>query len=229
MSRTADQLARLGRLGALSRRGREQRRALQARLVTGAESKDEAVAKVSKMAGRLAQFRQDQDAHESFEAGEGWRREEITRLREKLDLHWVKVVTACVRADEPLAYGTDKVRQARATVSSQLHKLGAAMSPDPSDKLGKVHGQPAGSARTEREAEGELTRVLGQIDAALERTRAERVLGLASQPTAHLLDLLGPPPSSPGGRAVWCHYAFGIEAIVDRFGTLGSWPGKASN
>ena len=32
----------------------------------------------------------------------------------------------------------------------------------------------------------------------------------------HLVERLGPAPGSPAGRAVWCYYALGIEAALDR-------------
>ncbi|HTT89718.1 MAG TPA: hypothetical protein VMF65_09185 [Acidimicrobiales bacterium] len=62
----------------------------------------------------------------------------------------------------------------------------------------------------------DLSSALGQLDAALDHTRAQRVHDLAGQPTPHLFARLGPVPSSPAGRAVWCHHALRIEAALDR-------------
>ena len=62
---------------------------------------------------------------------------------------------------------------------------------------------------------------LAQFDAALDHTRADRVRALADDPPAHLVERLGPVPGSPAGRAVWCHHALGIEAVLDRSDGLG--------
>ncbi len=62
----------------------------------------------------------------------------------------------------------------------------------------------------------ELDATLAQIDAALDRTRPDRVAALADDPPEHLVARIGPAPMSPAGRAVWCHHALGIEAALDR-------------
>ena len=36
------------------------------------------------------------------------------------------------------------------------------------------------------------------------------------RPPPHLVERLGSPPSSPAGRAVWCHHALAVEAVLDR-------------
>ena len=63
---------------------------------------------------------------------------------------------------------------------------------------------------------------MAQFDAALDHTRADRVRALVDDPPAHLVERLGPAPGSPGGRAVWCHHALGIEAVLDRSDALGA-------
>ena len=82
--------------------------------------------------------------------GRGLGRGQISRLRERLDQHWVNVVTACVQGDDPLGFGIDKLRQARTTVARQLGDV-------------REHGGV------------ELTWLNGSVglfDAALEHTRA---------------------------------------------------------
>ena len=301
-ARTAERLANLGRLSALSRRGREERRGLHARLRADNEAVGSARGDVAQLATRAAELRRGQDAYERFEAAEGWRRDESDRLRQRLDQHWAEVVTACVRADDPLAYGIDKLRRARATVACELNKLDAVVPHDRSGDLERLRRQLAGAVITRREAEQDLVESgrqleqarrrswgrrghpgisgaeeraktgedrleqavaaeaalradlaflardederqraltaaraqglklageLGLLDSALEHTRAGRVLGLAGQSAPHVVDLLGPLPSSPGGRAVWCHHALGIEATLDRERSAQALRGKA--
>jgi hypothetical protein len=62
----------------------------------------------------------------------------------------------------------------------------------------------------------DLATTLGQVDAALDHTRPERVRTLAENPPSYLVSQLGPPPSSPAGQAVWSHHALRIEAVLDR-------------
>jgi hypothetical protein len=72
----------------------------------------------------------------------------------------------------------------------------------------------------------ELGTTLAQVDAALDRTRPDRVAALADDPPDHLHRRIGPPPGTPAGRAVWCHYALDIEAALDQNdGALPPWTG----
>ena len=217
----------------------------------------------------------------------------------RLDHHWAEVVAACVQADDPLAYGVDKLRHARATTAGDLRDLDARVPVDRAterddakrqlahaqrgrqqaeqalesaraafDESGRLRWrrkgqqevatakagvdfaeqrleQAAGVEDALRERFGSLARhqqqrqravaaadaghkqlnaTLAQFDAALDHTRADRVRALADDPLAHLVERLGPVPGSPAGRAVWCHHALGIEAVLDRSDALGAPP-----
>jgi hypothetical protein len=69
-----------------------------------------------------------------------------------------------------------------------------------------------------------LKATLAQFDGALDHTRADRARALAQDPLPRLVERLGPVPSSSAGRAVWCHYALGIEAVLDRSDGSGVLP-----
>ncbi len=56
---------------------------------------------------------------------------------------------------------------------------------------------------------------------ALDRTRPDRVLELARQPSPWHLELLGLVPDSRAGHAVWCHAAHQLEAHLDYRGRGG--------
>jgi hypothetical protein len=113
----------MGQFAGLSRRGREQRRVLQDRLAADGERAREAMETRDELAGRVERLRREQEAFERFEAAEEWRREEIPRLQRQLDHHWAQVVVNCARADDPLAFGVDKLRHARATFAADLQRL----------------------------------------------------------------------------------------------------------
>ncbi len=56
---------------------------------------------------------------------------------------------------------------------------------------------------------------IAQIDAALERTRIQRVVQLSEQPSKLHIEILGPVPTGKAGRAVWCHQASRLEHHLD--------------
>jgi hypothetical protein len=128
--RTAQQLGELGRLAVLGRRGRDQRRSLEDKLAGDTERANTARHNYQEVTGHTAQLRRDQDTFEWFQAAEGWRRDDLIRLHEDLDHHWAQVVAGCVRADDPLAFGIDKLRHARTTTLVDLGRLDAAIPVD---------------------------------------------------------------------------------------------------
>ena len=153
---TARQLEELGRLAGLSRRGRDQRRRLEDQLAGDTERANTARHTYEEVAGRAAQLRRDQDTFEWFQAAEGWRRHDLTRLHEDLDHHWAKVVTACVRADDPLAFGIDKLRHARTTTLVDLGRLDAAIPADRSSEWDQTRRQLPEVLRARHDAEQSL-------------------------------------------------------------------------
>ncbi len=76
-SRTADQLAAVGALAGLTRRGREQRRWLQDRLASDAGCAAAAKDNCDGLANRTSRLRREQDALDRFEVANGWRRDDI--------------------------------------------------------------------------------------------------------------------------------------------------------
>ncbi|HKA03489.1 MAG TPA: hypothetical protein VKD67_04140, partial [Acidimicrobiales bacterium] len=63
-----------------------------------------------------------------------------------------------------------------------------------------------------------LTGDVGLIDDALDRTRPQRVTDALDRPAPWHTDLLGPPPRTSAGRAVWCEAACRLEAHLDAHG-----------
>ena len=155
-SHTADQLAAMGALAGLTRRGREQRRLLQDKLASDAGSAAAAKDNCNELARRTSRLRREQDTFDRFEAAEGWRRDDISRLRGQLDRHWAEVVAACVQADDPLAYGVDKLRHARATTAGDLRHLDARVPVDRATERDEARRQLADALTARQQAEGAL-------------------------------------------------------------------------
>ena len=78
------------------------------------------------------------------------------------------------RADDPLAYGIDKLRQARATVARELNKLDAAVPPDRSGDLESLRRQLLGAVTTRQQAEEELVESGRQLGQARRRSWGRR-------------------------------------------------------
>jgi hypothetical protein len=117
---TQHQLDQLGPLNGLRARGRQERRELEAKLSGDLDAAHETQKAAAVARANLEQLRQQQGEHDRYEAEHGWRWAETRALRDQLAHHWTDVVIACVKADDPLAYGTDKLRHTRQTVASDV-------------------------------------------------------------------------------------------------------------
>jgi conjugative relaxase-like TrwC/TraI family protein len=117
-------------LSGLSRRGREQRRQLEESLVADRQRAAAARQARDDIASRVQALERDQMAFDRFEKTEGWREGDLVGLRDRLDDHWAETVAACVRVDDPLAFGIDKLRHARATTATRIERLDASLPPD---------------------------------------------------------------------------------------------------
>jgi hypothetical protein len=108
------------------------------------------------VAARAARLRRDQDTFQWFQAAEGWRGDDLTRLHEDLDHHWATLVTGAVRADDPLAFGIDRLRHARTTTLVDLGRLDAAIPADRSDEWEQTRRRLPDVLRARHDAEQRL-------------------------------------------------------------------------
>lgn len=109
-----------------------------------------------------------------------------------------------MRQDDALAFGTERLRFARAHYVDRL---------DADDRVPRPGVERDGGGHRREDADA-----VAELDAALDHTRAARVRALASagQAPSHLVAVLGVPPVSGPGRAAWCGMAFQVEAHRDR-------------
>ena len=166
---SASQLDSYGTLAGLSRRGRQERRDLQDKLTVDRQQAQDAKDRRDEIAGRVAALQRDTDDLERFERAEGWRRDDIRRLHDQLDDHWARVVAACVRADDPLAFGIDKLRHARATTAARVNQLDAQVPPDRGDEWQQLRRQLPDLLRARHHAEQALTAGQANLDDASRR------------------------------------------------------------
>jgi hypothetical protein len=190
-ARTAAQLDGRGALAGLSRRGRQERHYLQDKLTVDRQQAKHAREGQDEAAARVAALQQEKHVFETFEQTEGWRRDDIPTLHEQLDDHWAQVLIACVRADDPLAFGIDKLRHARATTAAGVGKLDDSIPPDRSREWQEARAQLPSLVRARQEAEAALARSQQGLDEASRRrwgrqdheaiNVAKRQVGMAGQ------------------------------------------------
>ncbi|HET9444220.1 MAG TPA: hypothetical protein VFO65_12900 [Acidimicrobiales bacterium] len=206
----ADELARAearlracGPLTGLRRGGRRERAGAEAALPLARQRAEQALATSREATHRLSDLVLEDGRRHAYLERHAWRYERIAVLDAELEHHWAAVTLAAVRQDDPLAFGTDRLRSARAHYAARL---------DVDD--GPSHG-------VERDGDGqrrEDAHAVAEIDAALEHTRAARVRALANagDASSHLVAVLGEPPAGGAGRAAWCGLALQVEAYRDR-------------
>jgi conjugative relaxase-like TrwC/TraI family protein len=166
---TASQLEGQGTLAGLSRRGRQERRDLQEKLTADLRQVHDARQRRDEAAARMAALQRDKAAFARFEEVEGWRRDDLSRLHEQLDDHWARVVAAGVRADDPLAFGIDKLRHARATTSARMSQLDDSIPPDRAKEWQEARAQIPTLVRARHDAEAALAGCQASLDEASRR------------------------------------------------------------
>jgi conjugative relaxase-like TrwC/TraI family protein len=280
----------LGPLNGVTRAGRAKARNLDEQLLADQRAAVDAGGAVTRAHAAVARLERHQQTHDRFAETERWRHDAITTARTRLAQHWTDVALACVRADQPLAYGVEPLRIAHYHLAQELAVLDASLSTNRQPERDAARGDLTGAITARRAVARELlaareehavlvqqhwprrdsaaigraadrladaqtaleqahadehaARVrldaldnhqhhrrqaldatasqrqalstdVGLVDAALDRTRPDRVLDLARQRTPDLVRLLGPVPNSIAGHAVWCHAANRLEAHLD--------------
>ena len=165
----ARQLDDLGAFSGLSRRGRELRRHLEERVAADRQQAAAARETRDDIASGVQALERDQIAFERFETTEGWRQEELVRLRDRLDDHWAQTVAACVRAEDPLAFGIAKLRHARATTATRIERLDASLPPERGSEWQDSCAQLPQVLRARHDAERVLADSQASLDEASRR------------------------------------------------------------
>ena len=93
---------------------------------------------VDKVRIGLAHFETAVSARESWEHQHAWRIERVAEIDATLAHHWADVTLRAVRADDPLAFGVDRLRHARYTHRGDLQRINASLPPDHSDHLARA-------------------------------------------------------------------------------------------
>ena len=287
---------RLHEAGGLARIRREGRRAHDragTELEKATERLRAARERVRQCETQIAELEEAVVQRSRWDGTHGWRLGNVARIQAELDHHRASVTLGAVRQGDPLAFGIDRLRSARATYAGDLSAVEAALPPDRSRELARAKAQVASDrrvladARARRDgaeqalavaqerhwgrkdkmavrsatarldhAEGQVTAaerslagqvkalaaerasakerdaavvvaapersrlvsVVRELDMALDATRPERVVAIATgvNPAEPVVQALGPLPATRGGQRVWCGLAGEIERDRDR-------------
>ena len=134
--------------------------------------------------------------HERWARANQWRHTEIDRIDRQLANHWTATVLAAVHQDDPLAYGLDRLRDARTVLAT----------------------------REGSHAEQDLHAVDHALGHA--RVTRIRAVDQGAPAPAHLVEHLGPIPEHGLTRDTWCGLALHIERRLDRSLELPSVDGR---
>jgi conjugative relaxase-like TrwC/TraI family protein len=171
---TREGLDAVGTLSGLTRNGRAERRRWQAKLVDDLDAAEQARAATAATATKCEQLRRGQAAHDRFEQTHRWRRGEVAALRSRLDHHWADVIASCVRADNPLAYGIDKLRRARQTLAGDLCDIEASIPVDLDREQARTRRELVSAAIARREAQHGLDDAVRRAEQAGQRRWGRR-------------------------------------------------------
>ena len=157
----------LGPLAGIRVRGRAERTDLDRALAEAAAREQHACDAVGDARAEVASLTSQQAESARFVAAQGWRRSEVHRLRQELLEHWTTTIVACIRAGDPLAYGTDRLRQAAHHRQDQLSRLDARIPPDRTGDLDRT----ARALNEATDQRGQATARLATARARLEGAR----------------------------------------------------------
>lgn len=141
---------------------------------------------LSELTATIGDLERAEAQREAWENREGWRTGRIPELHAELDRQWTQAVLGAVSQDDPLAYGIDRLRHARTTITDELARLDTSLPPDRADQLtqaelalGQIRNNHTSAAKAKAEAVGQLADVsrrrLGRRDQPAISTAEQRL------------------------------------------------------
>lgn len=177
VARSRDALHGLGPLTRLRRSGRDElARAEQAlqraqvRLGKADWAVDDARAELTRLEAAVA-------ARAKWDQQHGWRQARVAEIDDTLAHHWAAATLRSVRADDPLAFGIDRLRHARHTYGHDLERITAGLPPDRSDHLARAEADLRHHETNLGHGQGVVRRAQGELDEARQRRWGRRDRG----------------------------------------------------
>ena len=118
---------------------------------------------------RLADLETRERDRLSFGVEHAWRAERVKAIDAELARHWSAATLAAVRQDDPLAFGIERLRAARATYAHALAELDSGLPPDRADAVKRAEQEVTGAARAVRQARLAAHKQRQTLDTASQR------------------------------------------------------------
>jgi hypothetical protein len=138
------------------------------------------------------------EAREAFDRREDWRHDRLTEIGDGLEHHGARAVLSAVREGDPLAYGEDRLRQARSTYAADLCRVERDQERE-GRGCGREYGEDSwrNPRRPEAYERGELSAVVAELDDAIEACEPSplqrSILARSAQERSRELDGLSRP------------------------------------
>jgi hypothetical protein len=146
LQRLIEEHAATSPLVQLRRGGRRARADAEARLVDAGESLRRADREVAQARALFDQLIAAHEHWQAFEKEHSWRRARVVAIDGEIAHHWARTTLTAVREDDPLAFGIDELRRARATYAADLNAVLATL---PTDRSGALRRAEADAPRAE--------------------------------------------------------------------------------
>jgi conjugative relaxase-like TrwC/TraI family protein len=172
--RRENERAGLGQLTRLRRGGRDDVARADDALAGARRRLERAEQALGDARADIAHLEQADAARTAWDQGHGWRLNRIAEIDDTLAHHWAEVVLRAVRADDPLAFGADRLRAAHATFQDDLRQLTASLPPDRRDTLARARANLRGQEDKRRVLNHELAQAGSAVTEATRRRWGRR-------------------------------------------------------
>lgn len=122
----------------------------------------------------IARLERAAAARAAWDHAHGWRLDRIAEIDNTVAHHWAEVVLRAVRADDPLAFGTDRLRAAHAAFGEDLERLTASLPPDRRHALARAKAELRDHEHKLRVLNREHAQARTAVDEASRRRWARR-------------------------------------------------------
>lgn len=174
LARAQRMLDGLGPLTRLRRGGRDEiARAEQAHQRAERRLGDAADA-LEKVRIGVAHFETAVSARDRWDRQHAWRVERVAEIDDTLAHHWADVTLRAVRADDPLAFGVERLRHARHTYRDDLQHINASLPPDRTDHLARAEADLRHHQANLDHHQRTVQRAQGDLDQAHQRRWGRR-------------------------------------------------------
>ncbi|MGH9177909.1 MAG: AAA family ATPase, partial [Acidimicrobiales bacterium] len=164
--------ARLGRCGPLAdlrRSARLERSQAEAGLDRARQRLQAARAERRQAEERVVALAAGEARRVAFVADNAWRFERVRAINAHLDRHWGAATLAAVRQDDPLAFGIERLREARATYAADLHRLDAGLPHDRTTAISQAKGELTDAEQDLRQAQRGAAQARRALEVASQR------------------------------------------------------------